>query len=93
FELGVRKGCELKKIEMRYHTDPKAYKAQDFLDKLKHWPGSQEVKEQEWDKTIKELEELKNVVMNPYSHPDAPNIPKAEVEKAIRVVEEFLKLL
>src|SRR5690606_66329 len=40
FELGVRAACELKKIEMRYCTDPKAHQAQDFLDRLKQWPGS-----------------------------------------------------
>jgi hypothetical protein len=30
---------------------------------------------------------LKNVVMNPYSHPSAPNIPKNEVQQAISTVE------
>lgn len=35
----------------------------------------------------------KNVVMNPYSHPSAPNIPKAEVEQAIAAVETFLDLV
>jgi hypothetical protein len=35
------------------------------------------------------METLKNVVMNPYSYPDAPNIPKEDVEKAIRAVEIY----
>ena len=39
------------------------------------------------------LETLKNVVMNPYSHPSAPNIPKQEVEQAIYAVDQFLKLV
>jgi hypothetical protein len=39
------------------------------------------------------LETLKNVVMNPYSHPSAPNIPKLEVERATDAVDEFLKLV
>lgn len=39
------------------------------------------------------LETLKNVVMNPYSHPSAPNIPKQEVEQAIDAVDQFLKLV
>jgi len=92
FELGVRVACELKKIEMRYCTDPKAYQAQDFLDKLKQWPGSATVPKADWDAALARLEMLKNVVMNPYSHPSAPNIPKQEVEQAIAAVDDFLKL-
>ena len=93
FELGVRTACELKKIEMRYTTDPKAHQAQDFLDKLKQWPGSANVPKTDWDAALARLETLKNVVMNPYSHPDAPNIPKSEVEQAIVAVEAFLSLV
>ena len=92
FELGVRAACELKKIEMRYCTDPKAHQAQDLLDKLKHWPGSATVPKADWDAALARLEMLKNVVMNPYSHPSAPNIPKQEVEQAIAAVDDFLKL-
>ena len=92
FESGVRTACELKKIEMRYTVDPKAHQAQDFLDKLKQWPGSAKVPKKNWDAAIQRLETLKNVVMNPYSHPDAPNIPKRDVEQAIDAVEAFLKL-
>lgn len=92
FELGVRAACELKKIEMRYCTDPKAHQAQDFLDKLKQWPGSAGVSKADWDAALARLEMLKNVVMNPYSHPSAPNIPKQEVEQAIAAVDDFLKL-
>lgn len=92
FELGVRAACELKKIEMRYCTDPKAHQAQDFLDRLKQWPGSATVPKADWDAALARLEMLKNVVMNPYSHPSAPNIPKQEVEQAIAAVDDFLKL-
>lgn len=92
FELGARAACELKKIEMRYTTNPKAHQAQDFLDKLKQWPGSADVPKAGWDAALARLEMLKNVVMNPYSHPSAPNIPKAEVDEAIAAVEKFLDL-
>lgn len=92
FELGIRAACELKKIEMRYTVDPKAHQAQDFLDKLKNWKAAGGVKQADWDAAITRLEMLKNVVMNPYSHPDAPNIPKTEVEQAIDAVEKFLEL-
>jgi energy-coupling factor transporter ATP-binding protein EcfA2 len=92
FELGVRTACELKKIEMRYCFDPRAHQAQDFLEKLKAWPGSAAVPKADWDTAIARLETLKNVVMNPYSHPSAPNIPKLEVEQAIDAVSQFLTL-
>lgn len=93
FELGVRAACELKRIEMRYCIDPKAHQAQDFLDKLKGWQVTGSVKQADWDATLTRLETLKNVVMNPYSHPSAPNIPKQEVEQAIDAVDQFLKLV
>lgn len=92
FELGVRAACELKKIEMRYCVDPKAHQAQDFLDQLKGWKATGVVKQADWDAATQRLELLKNVVMNPYSHPSAPNIPKQEVEQAIQAVEKFLDL-
>lgn len=93
FELGVRAACELKRIEMRYCIDPKAHQAQDFLDKLKGWQATGSVKQADWDAALTRLETLKNVVMNPYSHPSAPNIPKQEVEQAIDAVDQFLKLV
>lgn len=93
FELGVRAACELKRIKMRYCIDPKSHQAQDFLDKLKSWQVTGSVKQADWDAALARLETLKNVVMNPYSHPSAPNIPKLEVEQAIDAVDEFLKLV
>ncbi len=70
-----------------------ACQAQDFLDKLKQWPGSAAVSKADWDAALARLETLKNVVMNPCSHPSAPNIPKQEVEQAIDAVDQFLKLV
>lgn len=97
FELGVRATCELKNIEMPYRvhpkTDTKPLQAQDFLNKLKGWTATGSVKQADWNAALKRLETLKNVVMNPYSHPSAPNIPKSEVQQAINAVEEFLDLV
>lgn len=81
---------------MPYRVYPKTAKppiqAQDFLDKLKAWQVTGSVTQADWDAAIQRLELLKNVVMNPYSHPSAPNIPKQEVEQAIDAVEIFLEL-
>lgn len=97
FELGVRMACEIKGIAMPYRVYPKTDKpplqAQDFLDKLKAWKVTGSVKQADWDAAIQRLELLKNVVMNPYSHPSAPNIPKQEVEQAIDAVESFLDMV
>ena len=92
FELGMRKACELKRIEMRYCVDPKSHQAQEFLDQLNKWKATGSIKQKDWNAALRRLETLKNVVMNPYSHPDAPNIPKRDVEQAIDAVEAFLKL-
>ena len=97
FELGARIACEVKGIAMPYHVYPKTKKpplqAQDFLNKLKAWPGSDKVPKAGWDAALARLELLKNVVMNPYSHPNAPNIPKQEVQQAIEAVAHFLELV
>ena len=81
------------KKSLRYCIDPKAHQAQDFLDKLKGWQATGSVKQADWDAALTRLETLKNVVMNPYSHPSAPNIPKQEVEQAIDAVDQFLNLV
>lgn len=36
---------------------------------------------------------FKDVVINPYSHPSAPNIPKQELADAITAVTAFLDLV
>lgn len=92
FELGIRKACELKSIKLNYLQDPTAHKAQVLLDSLKSWTGSSTVPKADWDAAIHRLELLKNVVMNPYSHPSSPNIPKQEVADAIAAVTAFLDL-
>lgn len=97
FELGVRAACEVKGIAMPYRVYPKTQKppllAQDFLDKLKGWPGSANVPKADWNTALTRLETLKNIVMNPYSHPSAPNIPRQEVTDGIAAVTTFLDLV
>ena len=93
FELGMRKACELKTIRLNYREDPTDHQAQDLLNALKGWHATGGVKQADWDAAIRHLELLKNVVMNPYSHPSAPNIPKQEVAGAIAAVTVFLDLV
>lgn len=93
FELGLRVACELKKIKLIYRQDPTDHKAQVYLDALKSWQVTGSLKQADWDVAIHRLELLKNVVMNPYSHPSAPNIPRQEVADAVAAVAAFLDLV
>ena len=92
FETGMRAACELKSIKLAYKQDSTSHQAQDLLTGLQTWPGTLIVPKGEWDATLNQLQLLKDVVMNPYSHPNAPNIPKQEVVDAADAVEKFLEL-
>jgi hypothetical protein len=93
FEYGLRKGCELQKVPMTYTVNPAAHKSQDFLDALKKATGPTTVKPADWTSCLQRIEMFKNVVMNPYSHPSAPNIPRQEVVDAADTVAKFLELV
>ena len=92
FEFGLRKGCEIQKVPMSYTVDPTAHQAQDFLDALNKAPKPAKVAQADWTSCLQRIEMFKNVVMNPYSHPSAPNIPRQEVLDAANAVERFLEL-
>ena len=93
FETGIRTACELKNIKIHYKQDLTDHKAQDLLNALKAWPGTVTVLKVDWDAVLLQLELMKNVVMNPYSHPNAPNIPRQEIVDAANAVEKFLDLV
>jgi hypothetical protein len=92
FETGLRAACELKSVKLSYKQDLTDHKAQDLLIGLKTWQGSPTVPKADWDAALHLLELMKDVVMNPYSHPSAPNIPRQEVVDAADAVDAFLKL-
>ncbi|WP_180129140.1 ATP-binding protein [Rhodoferax sp. BLA1] len=92
FETGLRAACELKSVKLSYKQDLTDHKAQDLLNGLKTWQGSPAVSKVDWDAALHQLELMKDVVMNPYSHPSAPNIPRQEVINAADAVDAFLTL-
>ena len=92
FETGLRAACELKSVKLSYKQDLTDHKAQDLLNGLKTWLGSPTVPKANWDAALHQLELMKDVVMNPYSHPSAPNIPRQEVINAADAVDAFLAL-
>ena len=92
FETGIRAASEIKAIKLPYRQDVTSYQAQDLLNALKKWPGTATVLKGDWDAALHQLELMKDVVMNPYSHPSAPNIPRQEVLDAADAVQVFLEL-
>ncbi len=92
FEHGLRGTCEFQKVKLNYKIDSKNHKTQDLLDALKAAPKPNTVSQTDWTSCLAQIEMFKNVVMNPYSHPSAPNIPRQEVVDAANAVERFLKL-
>ena len=93
FESALRAACELKKCKVSYRQDVKLHQAQDLIDQLKLWPGSVNVSGSDWKACVKRVETFKDIVMNPYSHPSAPNIPKQEVIDAITELKVFMELI
>jgi energy-coupling factor transporter ATP-binding protein EcfA2 len=92
FEYGLRGGCEFQKVKLNYKVDSKDHQAQDLLDAIKIAPRPSSVSQADWSACLQQIELFKNVVMNPYSHPSAPNIPRQEVVDAANAVDTFLTL-
>ena len=46
---------------------------------------------QRFEPVLERLRLLRTVVLNPYSHPLAPNIPTTEVQRAIAEVEKLIE--
>ncbi len=79
-------------MQLNYKVDSKDHQAQDLLDAIKMAPKPTTVSQADWSSCLQQIELFKNVVMNPYSHPSAPNIPRQEVVDAANAVEKFLEL-
>ncbi|MCW2313613.1 hypothetical protein [Rhodoferax antarcticus] len=92
-EATLRGGCEKQNVAIPFVRDPKKIKAQFLLDQLKAWGGNTKVTKTKLDPLLDRLILLKDAVMNPYSHPCAPNIPKSEVQAAVTAVSELLALI
>lgn len=92
-ESAVRGGLELKSVKLAYKRNPKDHKLQDQLDALESWTKEDAARAKKYAPILGKVKTLKNVVLNPYSHPDAPNIPEKEVQEAIDVVDALIKEL
>jgi energy-coupling factor transporter ATP-binding protein EcfA2 len=89
-EEALRGGLELKSVKIAYKRNPKDYKLQEHFDALRAWTKEDVAREAKYKPILDKVELLKNVVMNPYSHPSAPNIPENEVQAAIDAVNALV---
>jgi hypothetical protein len=93
FEVGVRGASQAKRIKHPYRQDGKHPKADALLTGLKGWACNNVKIKAEWECVLAQLEMFNKVVMNPYSHPSAPNIPRQEVADAANAVDNLLDLV
>ncbi|MBA3623168.1 MAG: hypothetical protein H0W48_01610 [Methylibium sp.] len=90
FEAALRGGCERNNVRVAFKQNTKDVKAEDLLDAVDDGAKQDTARRQRFEPPLQRLRLLRNVVLNPYSHPLAPNIPMTEVREAIAEVEKLL---
>jgi hypothetical protein len=85
FEQIIRSYCEKKKKKVVFKSSMKDYSSEDFWKEVKH----------DWQpKTITEIEQYHNLVLNAFSHYNTEKHEiKTELESAILAVKSLSKLL
>ena len=89
-EAALRGGCQRKKIAVAFQQNTKDVKAEELLQAVEDWAKLDPARTLRFELVLKRLRLLRNVVLNPYSHPLAPNIPTTEVQGAIAEVEKLI---
>ena len=92
-EAALRGGCQQNKIPVAFQQNTKDVKAEELLQAAEDWSKRDAARKQRFEPVLKRLRLLRNVVLNPYSHPLAPNIPTTEVQGAIAEVEKLIDAL
>ena len=90
FEAVLRGECQRKCIPVAFQQNTKDVKAEVLLKAVEDWAKLDPARELRFEPVLKRLRLLRNVVLNPYSHPLAPNIPTTEVHGAIAEVEKLI---
>ena len=89
-EAALRGGCQHNKIPVAFQQNTKDVKAEELLRAVEDWAMPDAARKLRFEPVLKRLRLLRNVVLNPYSHPLAPNIPTTEVQAAIAEVEKLI---
>ena len=90
FEAALRGGCQYKTVPVAFQQNTKDVKAEVLLKAVEEWAKLEPARKLRFEPVLKRLRLLRNVVLNPYSHPLAPNIPTTEVQGAIAEVEKLI---
>ena len=86
FETIIKQYCENERLPVRYRSDPKKLDSQDFWDSIKI---KNKVTGKLEQTLIHKIELCRSIVLNPLSHATIVNIPRQELEDAIKAVEEL----
>lgn len=90
FEAALRGGCQRNAVPVAFQQNTKDVTAEVLLKALADWSKQDPTRKPRFEAVLNRLRLLRNVVMNPYSHPLAPNIPTTEVHDAIAEVEKLI---
>ena len=90
FEAALRGGCQYNNVPVAFQQNTKDVKADVLLKAVEDWAKLDPARKLRFEPVLKRLRLLRNVVLNPYSHPLAPNIPTTEVQGAIAEVEKLI---
>ena len=90
FEAALRGGCQHNNVPVAFQQNSKDVKAEVLLKAVEDWAAQNPARKLQFQPVLARLRLLRNVVLNPYSHPMAPNIPTSEVQDAIAEVEKLV---
>ena len=90
FEAALRGGCQRNSVLVAFQQNTRDVKAEDLLQAVEGWAKQDPARKLRFEPVLQRLRLLRNVVLNPYSHPLAPNIPTTEVHNAIAEVEKLI---
>ncbi len=80
FEAALRGGCQRNNVPVAFQQNTKDVKAEVLLKAVEDWAKLDPARKLRFESVLERLRLLRNVVLNPYWHPLAPNIPTAEVQ-------------
>lgn len=91
FEVLLKGYCNKNRLKVRYHSNPKDIKTEDFWDTIKHHKldGSPLLSTE-----LQESVELyRSIIMNPLSHSQITETYRGEIENALNVVSSLQTVL
>jgi hypothetical protein len=89
----VKRFCDKKALRVRFREKLNEYKSDDFWKAVNDARAVRQWEAALPDALMQEVERYRSVILNPLSHADWRNIHRAEVDKAIKVVEELERAL